>query len=124
MMRRIDISARLAGLLLILVLLCACSNQVDMRDVRALIGDAPVVLLSTSTCGYCKKLRADLTDWGVDYVDVDVESDSNGQRLYDLVNGRGVPILMIGDEIVHGYSPTRSRGLLVAANLMTKISPP
>ena len=31
-----------------------------MRELRAEIGDAPVVLLSTSTCGYCKRLRADL----------------------------------------------------------------
>ena len=124
MMRRIDIPARLAGLILALTLLSACSSQVDLTDVRAMIGDAPVVLLSTSTCGYCRKLRADLSDWGVDYVDVDVESDRNGQRLYDLVNGRGVPILLIGDEIIHGYSPTRSRGLLVAANLTSETSQP
>ncbi len=124
MMRRIDMPGRLAGLVLLLALLSACSSQANMTDVRAMIGDAPVVLLSTSTCGYCKKLRADLSDWGVDYVDVDVESDQNGQRLYALVNGRGVPILLIGDEIVHGYSPTRSRGLLVAADLTSKTSQP
>lgn len=115
---------RLAGLVLLLTLLSACSNQIDMTDVHAMIGDAPVVLLSTSTCGYCKKLRADLSEWGVDYVDVDVESDQNGQRLYDLVNGRGVPILLIGDDIVHGYSPSRSHGLLAAANLTSEKSRP
>ncbi len=116
--------ARLVGLALLLALLGACSNKVDMADVRAMIGDAPVVLLSTSTCGYCKQLRIDLSGWGVDYVDVDVESDRNGQRLYDLVNGRGVPILMIGDEIVHGYAPSRAREMLVAANLIEETSQP
>ncbi len=124
MMRRIDMLGRLAGLALLLALLSACSSQVDMTDVRAMIGDAPVVLLSTSTCGYCKKLRADLSGWGVDYVDVDVESDRKGQRLYDLVNGRGVPILLVGDEVVHGYSPDRSHGLLLAANLIPDSSTP
>ena len=124
MMRRIDMPGRLVGLALLLVLLSACSSRVDMTDVRSMIGDAPVVMLSTSTCGYCKKLRADLSDWGVDYVDIDVESDQNGQRMYDLVHGRGVPILLIGDEIVHGYSPTRSRELLAAANLTSETSQP
>ena len=115
---------RCAGLALALALLAACTSQADMAEVRAAIGDAPVVLLSTSTCGYCKKLRADLADWGVDYVDVDVESDRNGQRAYQLVNGRGVPILLVGDTIVHGYSPERSRGLLVAAKLVADSSTP
>ena len=123
MMRRYDI-LRGAGLALLLVMLSACTNKIDLADVRAAIGDAPVVLLSTSTCGYCKKLRADLADWGVEYVDVDVESDRNGQRAYELVNGRGVPILLVGDTVVHGYSPDRSRGLLVAANLIPDSSTP
>ena len=123
MMRRYDI-LRGAGLAWLLVMLSACTNKIDLADVRAAIGDAPVVLLSTSTCGYCKKLRADLADWGVEYVDVDVESDRNGQRAYELVNGRGVPILLVGDTVVHGYSPDRSRGLLAAANQIPDSSTP
>ncbi len=123
MMRRFD-RWRCAGLALILVVLSACSSEVNISDVRAAIGDAPVVLLSTSTCGYCRKLRADLAGWGVEYVDVDVESDRNGQRAYELVKGRGVPILLVGDTLVHGYSPDKSRALLAAANLIPDSSTP
>lgn len=115
---------RCAGLAIAFAVLTACSSQTDITEVRAVIGDAPVVLLSTSTCGYCRKLRADFADWGVDYVDVDVESDRNGQHAYDLVNGRGVPILVIGDTVVHGYSPDRTHDLLVAANLIPDSSTP
>lgn len=111
-----------AGLALLLAMLAACTSQADIVEVRAAIGDAPVVLLSTSTCGYCKKLRADLAAWGVDYIDV--ESNDDGWRAYDLVNGRGVPILVIGDEVVHGYAPDRSRGLLLAAKLIPDSSTP
>ena len=113
-----------AGLAFLLVMLAACTSQADIAEVRAAIGDAPVVLLSTSTCGYCKKLRADLAAWGVDYVDLDVESNDDGWRAYDLVNGRGVPILVIGDKVVHGYAPDRSRGLLLAAKLIPDSSTP
>lgn len=123
MMRRFNI-LRFAGLAVILAALAACSSQADITEVRAAIGDARVVMLSTSTCGYCKKLRGDLADWDVEYVDVDVESDRNGQRAYDLINGRGVPILLIGDTVIHGYSPDRARALLAAADLIPDSSTP
>ncbi len=115
---------RFTGLALIMAILSACASQADIAEVRAAIGDAPVVLLSTSTCGYCRQLRGNLAAWGVAYVDVDVESDRKGQLAYDLVNGRGVPILLVGDTVVHGYSPDRSRALLVAANLIPDGSTP
>ena len=115
---------RCTGLAIALALMAACSSQADLTEVRAAIGDAPVVLLSTSTCGYCKKLRADFADWGIEYVDIDVESDRNGQRVYEMVNGRGVPILVIGDSVVHGYSPDRTRELLAAADLIPDSSTP
>ena len=115
---------RFTGLALLMAILSACSSQVDMAEVRAAIGDTPVVLLSTSTCGYCRQLRGDLAAWGVAYVDVDVESDRKGQLAYDLVNGRGVPILVVGDNVLHGYSPDRTRELLAAADLIPDSSTP
>ena len=123
MMRRLHI-LRSFGLVFSLLLFGACSPGADISEVREVVGDAPVVLLSTSSCGYCRKLRNDLAGWGVDYVDIDVESKREGRRAYDLVNGRGVPILLIGDSILHGYSPERSRDLLVAANLVSDSSSP
>jgi glutaredoxin len=105
-------------------LLGACTQRVDLSELRDAVGDAPVVLLSTSTCGYCRKLRADLSGWGVDYVDVDVERERTGRRAYDLVNGRGVPILLVGDSVVQGYAPERSRALLAAARLLPDSSIP
>ena len=114
----------IAGLTLSLMLLAACSANVDVACVRGSFGDFNVVLLSTSTCGYCKKLRADLADWGVDYVDIDIESERKGRDAYEQLNGRGVPILLIGDQVVHGYAPDRSRELLAAANLIPDSSTP
>jgi glutaredoxin len=115
---------RLLLLSVVVTLLGACTQRVDLSELRDAVGDAPVVLLSTSTCGYCKKLRADLSGWGIDYVDVDVERERNGRRAYDLVNGRGVPILLVGDSVVHGYAPERSRALLAAARLLPDSSIP
>lgn len=98
--------------------LLACSGKVDQSALRAEIGSAPVVLLSTAWCGYCRKLRTSLNDWGVAFEEIDVEHKANGHRAYQLVNGRGVPILLIGDQQVHGYSPDKARELLVVAGLI------
>ena len=115
---------RTAALMLALALLAACASDTDVAGVRSTFGDFDVVMLSTSTCGYCKKLRADLAAWGVDYVDVDIESERKGRNAYEQLNGRGVPILLIGDQVVHGYSPKRSQHLLAAANLLSAPSQP
>ena len=89
-----------------------------MAGLREQIGDDPVIMLSTSTCGYCKKMRADLADWNVEYLDIDVETDEKGQFAFEKLEGRGVPILLVGERTVHGYSPERAHALLSAADLI------
>ena len=98
-----------------LFVLAGCGR--DPAALRAEVGSAPVVLLSTAWCGYCRKLRGDLAGWGVAYDELDVEKSPEGRNAYELVGGRGVPILLIGDEVVHGYSPQRARELIAAAGI-------
>jgi len=95
----------------------ACSS-LDRDALRSAVGDGPVVMLSTESCGYCRRLRHDLHQWGVDFTEIDVETSTEGRRAYRLVSGRGVPILLVGDEQIHGYSPERSRKALLAAGLV------
>ena len=101
----------------LLVASAGCSGDIDRTALRAEIGSARVVLLSTASCGYCRKLRGDLKSWDVAYDEFDVETSDAGQRAYFLVGGRGVPILLVGDEVVHGYSPQRVRDLLGEAGI-------
>jgi len=115
---------RLLALASILALLAACTQELDMVDLREKIGDSPVVMLTTATCGYCRKLRADMDNWNVEYVDMDVEKSMNGQRAYEMLEGRGVPILLVGEKTVHGYDRERTHALLSAANLIPNSSNP
>ena len=117
-MSRVVIRIRIVGLFLLLALLSGCSSAVDVGELRGMVGDEPVVLLSTSSCGYCRKLMADLRGWGVEYADFDVETEAYGMRAFALANGRGVPILLIGDKLLYGYSPDRAHELLLAARLL------
>ncbi|ANB19066.1 glutaredoxin family protein [Dokdonella koreensis] len=100
--------------------LAGCERQprADASALRDLIGAEPVVLLSTDWCGYCGKLRNDLGAWGVDYREIDVERSAEGQQAFALLRSPGVPVLLIGDEVVHGYTPRRIRRLLADAALL------
>ncbi len=118
---RLPTPLRLAALACTLLVLAAC-GRVDVAALRAEIGEAPVVMMSTTWCGYCAKLRKELDAWGVRYVEIDVEKGASGQRAFRLANGRGVPILVVGDETIHGYSPDRARKALASAGLLPKAS--
>jgi glutaredoxin len=97
---------------------CARRHPVDEATLRAAVGDKPVVLLSTKWCGYCKKQRADFERWGVDFSEHDVEASVAGERAYALLRGHGVPIVLINEQRIHGYAPSRVRELLDADGLL------
>jgi glutaredoxin len=74
----------------------------------------PVILYSTSWCGYCRKARALLHDLDVDFVEKDIERDRAAAREMRMKSGGrgGVPVLDIGGEILLGYSDRRIRRMV------------
>ena len=64
-----------------------------------------VVLYSASWCGYCKKTRAFLADHNIPYTEYDVETSSQGRADYQAMQGQGVPITLVGEQRLNGYSP-------------------
>ena len=71
--------------------------------------DGQVVLLGTSSCGYCARTRAYLRAGGVPYRELDVERDPEGRRRFEEIGGFAVPILLVGDVVVRGYDPDAIR---------------
>jgi mycoredoxin len=66
-----------------------------------------VVLYTTDWCGYCARLRRDLAQSNIPYVEHDVEKSLQGQLGYWALRGTGVPVAAIGPTVVHGYSVER-----------------
>ncbi len=90
----------------------------DVSAVRAVVGDEPVVLLSATWCGYCKKLRADLDRWGVRYREYDVEGSPEGERAAALLRSSGVPVLLVRERRFVGYVPQQIHQSLSEAGLL------
>ena len=62
-----------------------------------------VVLYTTSWCPYCNKAREYLDQAGIPFQDFDIEKSPVAQREYTALQGRGVPVIVVGDTVVHGF---------------------
>ena len=66
-----------------------------------------VIILTTSWCPYCMSLRAHLAEKGVHYTELDIEQTTEGRWAHRAVNGRGIPITIIGDKVLRGVGEPR-----------------
>src|SRR6266481_4636035 len=83
--------------------------EVSNTDEQATFG---VVMLSTSWCGVCKQARAWLTQKGVVFTEYDVERNETGKSEYRRLKGQGVPIFLVGNQRMDGFSPGRLETML------------
>ena len=66
--------------------------------------EAQVVLYTTSWCGYRKQARRYLANKGIVYSEYDIERDPVAKRQHELAGGRGVPLIVRGDQSQSGFS--------------------
>ena len=67
--------------------------------------NSEVVLYATQWCGYCRKTRQFLADNDIAYFEYDIENSSQGAREYKQLNGRGIPLVLVNNEVIRGYNP-------------------
>lgn len=70
-----------------------------------------VVMYSTTWCGFCRKARNYLKKNKIPFAEYDVENSEKGRRDYKKLNGKGVPILLIGDKRMNGFNVSRFKHL-------------
>ena len=65
--------------------------------------NARVVLYATDWCGYCKALRSALVANKIPFTEHDVEQSFEGQLGFWTLRARGVPVSVVGPQVIHGY---------------------
>jgi len=70
-----------------------------------------VVLYSAEWCGYCKQARRYFTDNGIRFTEYDVEKSAKGQRDFKKLRAKGVPVILVGDRRLNGFSANAFRQL-------------
>lgn len=85
------------------------SAEEQLRRLKALRPAAPaasgVVLYSAAWCGYCTKAKAYLGAKGIAYREIDIDTPDGLASFAQAGGGKGVPLLLAGDQRVQGFSP-------------------
>jgi glutaredoxin len=69
-------------------------------------------MYTTSWCPVCKEAKAWFLRNNVPFEEYDVEKDPDREREYKKLSGKGVPLILIGDNQLSGWSETRVRNWL------------
>jgi glutaredoxin len=67
-------------------------------------GGKKVVMYTTSHCPACKAAKQYLAQKGVAYQEIDVETSSDGRAAFQKLGGHGVPLILVGDKRMEGFS--------------------
>ena len=71
-----------------------------------------VVMYTTTWCPYCKQARKFFDRHGIVYVEHDIERNGDAWRENKRLGGGGVPTIVVGDEVVSGFSERELTKLL------------
>lgn len=72
----------------------------------------PVTVFTTAWCGYCKKTKHFLNTHDIPYVEHDIEESSEAMATFTKLGGQGVPLVIVGEQVVRGYSLGNLRAAL------------
>ncbi len=88
------------------------SANVSVVPGQAAKSGPTVTILSTTWCGVCKKAKTYLSEKGVAFREYDVERSEAGRREYKRLNGKGVPIILVGVQRMDGFDRSKLEALL------------
>jgi glutaredoxin len=71
-----------------------------------------VVLYATEWCGYCTATREFFLANGIQFIELDIEKSSAGYEGHKRLGGNGVPLVVVGDSVIHGYNEAELRSTL------------
>ena len=76
---------------------------------------APVTMFATSWCPYCRKAREYFSAHNIPFTELDVEKSDEAKQRYRAIGGKGVPVILVGEQRLNGFSEQRLAQLLKAA---------
>ncbi len=79
----------------------------EEREKQQAAKDQRVVMYSTTWCGVCKSARKYFQTNNIPFSEYDVETTERGRRDYARLKGRGVPIILVGNKRMNGFSAAR-----------------
>ncbi len=66
-----------------------------------------VIMYSTSWCGVCRRAKTFFQEKGIGYNELDIEKSGKARNAYDRLGARGVPVILVGNKRMNGFSAKR-----------------
>ena len=63
-----------------------------------------VVMYSASWCTVCRKASKYFRQKGIAFAEYDIERSEKGRREYNKLGARGVPVILVGDKRLNGFT--------------------
>ena len=61
-------------------------------------------MYSTTWCGVCKKAKRYFKSKKIPFTEYDIEKSEQAAREFKKLRGRGVPVILVGDSRMNGFS--------------------
>ena len=71
-----------------------------------------IVMFGTESCPYCRLARQFFDKHHLAYKEHDIEKSDEQKRIFDLLGGRGTPLIIINKELIHGFDEDAVRKAL------------
>ena len=72
-----------------------------------------VAIYSTPTCHFCQMAKEYFAENNIQFVNYDVSKDlERRQEMFDITSQMGVPVIIIGDDVVIGFDREKIAELL------------
>ncbi len=91
-------------------------GQGRVADYTALLSPAEtgnnVTIYTTDWCHVCKKAKRYMNDESIQYTERDIEKSRKAKREFDRLGGKGVPVIVVGEKKMHGFSAQKLDALI------------
>jgi len=61
-------------------------------------------MFATEWCSYCKAARNFFVDNEIKYCEYNIDTSDANSDVYRQLGGSGVPLIVVGDDTLHGYN--------------------
>jgi glutaredoxin len=74
-----------------------------------------IKMFATDWCPHCRRAQAFFAKQGIRYTHIDIEKSEAGRAEYRSLGGRGVPLIVVGEQRMSGFGEERLAQMLRAA---------
>ncbi|MDQ1362928.1 MAG: hypothetical protein QG652_788 [Pseudomonadota bacterium] len=97
-----------------LYFLAVLRSQPGLSDQPLVLHTTPpeIIMFGTQSCGYCRQARQFFEKHHLPYTERDIEASDEHRKNFDLLGGRGTPLLIINRQLLHGFDEQAVRKAL------------